>query len=164
MDYPKRKSIRLKGYDYSQNGYYFITICVQNMKNILCRGEHCSPENNHQFELSDIGILVDTAIRNIPKYYANVEIEKYVIMPNHLHMILVLQSNESGRTMFDPTAPTIGRIIKQMKGYITKQIGYSIWQKSYYDHIIRNESEYQKIWQYIDTNPLKWELDKYYNR
>lgn len=160
MDLPERKLIRLKNYDYSQNGYYFITICTQNMKCILCRGEQCSPENNHQFELADIGILLDTAIRNIPKYYPNVVIDKFVIIPNHLHIIIELCSDENGRTMF---APTIARIIKQMKGYITKQIGCSIWQKSYYDHIIRKESEYQRIWQYVDTNPLKWKLDKYYS-
>jgi len=78
-------------------------------------------------------------------------------MPNHIHMIVRIE--KSGRTM---CVPTISRIIKQCKEYVTKQIGYSIWHTRFHDHIIRNEQDYQKIWEYIDNNPLKWELDKYY--
>ncbi|HYF84154.1 MAG TPA: transposase [Clostridia bacterium] len=158
-EHHQRKQLRIKGYDYSQAGYYFVTICVQNGACILCRGEHCSPENNTKFELSDIGEVVDTAINNIEKYYPNIRIDNYVIMPNHIHMIIAIDGEESGRTMF---APTISRIIKQFKEYVTKQIGYSFWQKSYYDHVIRNEQSYKEIYEYIETNPLKWELDKYY--
>ena len=75
-------------------------------------------------------------------------------MPNHIHMIITNTNNE--RTQF---APTISRIIKQMKGIITKEIGYSIWQKSFHDHIIRNEKEYNLIAEYIENNPIKWEDD-----
>lgn len=160
MDLNVRKTIRLKNYNYSKAGYYFITICIQDMKCILCSDEQFSQENK-MFKLSAVGSLINDVIRNIPEYYHNVEIDKYVIMPNHLHMILVIHTDENGRTVF---APTVARIVKQIKGYVTKQIGYSIWQKSYYDHIIRKESSYQEIWQYIDNNPLKWELDKYYNK
>ena len=79
-------------------------------------------------------------------------------MPNHIHMILILQG-DSGRAM---RAPTVSTIINQMKGFVTKQIGFSIWQKLFHDHIIRNEPEYQKIQYYIDSNPLKWQEDKYF--
>lgn len=85
-------------------------------------------------------------------------VEKYVIMPNHIHMILILSGND-GRTM---CAPTTSRIIHHMKEYVTKRLHYSIWQKSYYDHIIRDEQDFQRIWTYIDTNPQKWEDDCYY--
>lgn len=74
-------------------------------------------------------------------------------------MIIVLQDSEGGRAMH---APTISTIINQFKGYVTKQIGQSIWQKSFHDHIIRNDKEYHEIYEYIENNPLKWELDKYY--
>ena len=75
-------------------------------------------------------------------------------MPNHIHMIVIIDK---------ATSISIPRVIKQYKEYITKQIGESIWQKSYYDHIIRNEKDYLRIWEYIDKNILKWSLDKYYN-
>lgn len=74
-------------------------------------------------------------------------------MPDHIHMIIFIMPNENGRTQF---APTLSRIIKQFKGSITKQIGFSIWQKSFNDHIIRNEKSYLEIWKYIDGNPLKF--------
>ena len=87
----------------------------------------------------------------------NVVVPKYIIMPNHVHMIVAIE--ESGRLA---TAPTLSEIIRLWKREITKQIGYSIWQKSYYDHIIRDDTEYQKIWKYIDENPMRWKEDEYY--
>ena len=155
---PRRKNIRLKNYDYSQVGYYFITICSKDKKSLFWKvGETCG----RQFErppLSNIGEIIDLEINKINSIYENVEINKYVIMPNHIHMIIILY-NGNGRSK---TVPTISRIIQQFKGSISKQIGFSLWQKSFYDHIIRNEQEYQEIWNYIETNPLKWEDDKYY--
>ena len=100
-------------------------------------------------------------MKKIGEKYETVMLDKYVIMPNHIHMILILKSMESnGRAM---RAPTISAIINQFKGYVTKQIGFSIWQKLFYDHIIRDEAEYKRIWQYIDENPAKWADDCYYN-
>jgi REP element-mobilizing transposase RayT len=109
-----------------------------------------------RLSLSEQGRIVEKEIHILSETYEAVEVNKYVVMPNHLHMIIVI--SDSGRTQF---APTISRIVKQFKGSITKQIGFSMWQRSYYDHIIRNDEEYQKIWEYIDTNPLNWEIDKY---
>ncbi len=108
-------------------------------------------------QLSEIGQVVNTVINNIPIIYECAEIDKYVIMPNHIHIILLIKND--GRTVF---APTLSRVIKQFKAHITKQLGYSIWQKSFHDHIIRNGNEYVKIWQYIDENPLKWNEDCYF--
>ena len=154
---PQRKNLRLKDYDYSQNGYYFVTICVKDMQCILWNNHVGAPIGRPQ--LSHIGIKIENAIENIPNIYKNVSINNYIIMPNHIHMIIVLQGNDEGRAMH---APTISQIINQFKGFVTKQIGYPIWQKLFHDHIIRNEHEYQKIYEYIETNPLKWELDKYF--
>lgn len=108
--------------------------------------------------LSAYGLSVETAINNISKNYQNVTVDKYVIMPNHIHIIILLQEND-GRTLL---APTISNIVKQMKENVTKCIGISFWQRSFHDHIIRNEQDYQKIWEYIDTNPVKWETDCFF--
>jgi len=90
-------------------------------------------------------------------------IDKYVIMPNHVHMIIKLSvvQEENGRPM---AAPTISRIVNQFKGSVSKQIEYSLWQKLFHDHIIRDEAEYQKIWRYIDENPSRWTEDSYYTK
>ena len=84
------------------------------------------------------------------------QVEKYVIMPNHLHMILWIKETEEN-------PPTISHVIQQMKGAVTKQLGVSIWQKSFHDHVIRGKQDYLEIWEYIENNPLKWTLDRYYS-
>lgn len=166
MELPKRKPNRLNGYDYGQYGAYFITICIKDRQKLLWQNDVGATSGRPiEPSLSYIGKIVDTEIAKISNVYQNVVVEKYVIMPNHIHMIIVLQADksrrpQSGRPQVAPT--TVSRIIQQFKGSISKKLGFSIWQKSYHDHIIRNETEYQKIWEYIYTNPLKWELDKYY--
>ena len=107
--------------------------------------------------LSALGIIADKEIRRMSSVYDAVYVDKYCIMPDHIHLILCISSDENGRTQF---APTIPRIIKQFKGSITKQIGRSIWQKSYYDHAIRNQKDYNEIWEYIENNPLKYILNQ----
>ena len=110
--------------------------------------------------LSEIGQIVENEMTVLSNTYEDVIVDKYIVMPNHIHMIIFI-SAESGRTQF---APTVSRMVKQFKGSITKQIGRSIWQKSFHDHIVRNETEYLEIWQYIDENPIKWSEDKYYGK
>jgi len=174
-EFSVRKRIRLQGYDYSQAGYYYITICIKNGHEILWEnddivGAHSvRPPNSNPCPLSDVGKTVKTAIENIPKVYANTNIDKYVIMPNHIHLILCINTGESGRvsdlngrTLCAPTKATVSRIIKQCKGYVTKQIGYSIWHPRFYEEIIRNEESYKNIWHYIDNNPAKWAEDDYF--
>ncbi len=156
MELPKRKNIRLKDYDYSQNGVYFVTICVKNKEPLLWNvGATCGrPLVNNQ-NLSEYGIIVNDEVDKLNNVYGElVNVDKYVIMPNHIHLLIVLNNGivVDGRPQ---VAPTISRIIKQFKGSITKQIGFSFWQKFFYDHIVRNEKEYFKIWEYIDTNPIK---------
>lgn len=155
---PQRKNIRLKNYDYSQAGYYFITICNKDKKNLFWNvGETCGLQFRKS-SLSNIGEVINKEINKIDSIYRSVEINKYVIMPNHIHMIIILH-NESGRSK---TSPTISRIVQQFKGSISKQVGFSFWQKSFYEHIIRDEQDYKNICEYIETNSLKWQEDKYY--
>ena len=161
---PKRKQNRLQEYDYNSNGAYFITICTKDKKHLFWKeninvGANCV--RPYEYQLSSVGITVNEEIKNINNVYGNiVRIDKYVVMPNHIHMIIVIDDYNSGRTQF---APTVSRIIKQFKGSVTKKIGSSIWQRSFYDHIIRDENDYLRIWDYIDTNPLKWSSDEYYS-
>lgn len=155
---PQRKNIRLRNYDYSQAGYYFITICSKDKQNIFWNvGATCGRQFNN-LPLSEIGKTIDLEINRISSIYENVEINKYIIMPNHIHMIIILH-NENGRSK---TAPTLSRIIQQFKGSISKQSGFSVWQKSFYDRVIRNEQEYIRIYEYIEINPMKWEEDTYF--
>lgn len=154
MDLPKRKNIRLNDYNYSSNGAYFITICTKNKENLLWKnvGANCV-RPLEQLPLSKIGIVVENEIHKLNTVYENIKVDKYQIMPNHIHLIIFIYEDSNGRTQF---APTISRIIKQFKGSITKQIEFSIWQKSFYDRVIRNEKEYQSVWNYIHNNPLKY--------
>ncbi len=160
MELPQRKRMRLEGYDYSSCGAYFITICIADKNAFLWEnvGANCVRPNEPP-PLSTIGKTIDSEVQKINTIYENVAVDKYCIMPDHIHMIIFLTPDECGKTQF---APTLSRIIKQFKGTITKQIGISIWQKSFNDRIIRNEKGYQEVWQYIHTNPLKWEEDCFY--
>jgi len=142
-DFPNRKEIRITDYDYSTPGAYFITVCTKNRENIFWtdrRGELCSPacivdtgdqRSPLRVELSDIGIIVDHEIKKLTCIYDAVRVDKYCIMPDHIHFIISINTDENGRTQF---APTISRVMKQFKGSITKQVGRPIWQKSFYDH------------------------------
>ena len=165
MKLPERKEQRLKNYDYSQNGAYFITICSQNRLCLFGKIE------NRKMILNHAGMMIYNKFSEIAKIYPGIQIDKFVIMPNHLHTIMVIQ-HDSGTTQ--GSFPTISEYIQRFKSLTTKlyidgvkkgiypPFDNKIWQKSFYDHIIRNEKEYQNIWEYIDLNPYKWEDDKYY--
>jgi len=87
----------------------------------------------------------------------NVKIDKYIIMPNHIHMIIILAENTDDRGR-----SSLQQIVRNIKSYVTKWAGFSLWQPRFHDHIIRSEAEYQRIWQYIDENPDRWAEDEYY--
>ncbi len=107
--------------------------------------------------LNDCGKVVSTAIESISEHYPYVTVDKFVIMPNHLHLILFVNTPDNSKEV-----PTISTIVGQMKRWASKTIGRSIWQRSFHDHVIRGEKDYQMIWTYIDENPYKWELDCFY--
>ena len=149
---PERKQNRYPEYDYSQNGAYFVTICTQDrrkvLSNIVGDDAHIVPK--------PYGQVAEKYIRNVP------EIDKYVIMPDHIHMIIRLD-----RGPMWASAPTdkpqhnhVSGIVRSIKTLTTKEIGEPIWQRSYYDHVIRNQEDYNEVWEYIENNPLKWLLTK----
>ncbi len=148
MTLPDRKKNRLENYDYSQNGAYFITICTRDRKKILSEIVGADTIRPYEIILSQYGKIVDKAINNIANIYENISVDKYVIMPDHVHMILRI-TNNGGRMVSAPT------VIAGMKRYVSKKCGVSIWQKTYYDHIIRNQKDYNEIWEYIEHNPEK---------
>ena len=154
---PKRKYNRLKYFDYSTNGAYFITICTKDKRCILSsivgEGLRALPKNI----LTPIGIEIEKSIEFINHNYDNVLINKHIIMPNHIHLIVILNTKAGGHGN-----PPLQNVIGQLKSYTTKIYGKQLWQCSYHDHIIRDEKDYLKIWEYINSNALKWSEDKYY--
>lgn len=159
MKLPKRKQLRLKNYDYSQEGAYFITICTNEKNKILWNVGATFGRPQDKSHFSEYGLIIDKEIEGFEGIYKkDVIIDKYVIMPNHIHMIILMHYN---RETNNPL-PTISRVIQQFKGAVTKQAGLKMWQKSFYDHVIRNESDYREICEYIDVNPIKWEYDCYF--
>ena len=160
IELPRRKQNRLRNHNYSQNGIYFITICVKDRHNML--GEITvgdAPLHVSNCLLSNYGEFVDAQIQKISTIYPHVSVENYVVMPNHIHMLLVLKSGT--RRGASPTKACIPQIVQTLKSITTKQFGFAMWQCSYHDHIVRNEAEYLKIWQYISENPAKWYSDCY---
>ena len=160
---PVRKPNRLKGYDYSNARCYFITFCVKDGHELL--GEivgddaHIVPP---KVIYSEYGEITDRFIKNIDTAHTNVFVDKYVIMPNHVHIILVLKDGCGTMWASSPTKTTISNVVRSLKTLIAKKCGFSFWQRSFHDHIIRNEAEYQRIWKYIDQNPANWENDRYH--
>lgn len=138
----QRQKNRLPNYDYSQPGCYFITVCTYNREKFFWT---CTPVGadiirpSHQ-TLSQYGVIVEQAILAIPCHYTGVAVDEYVIMPNHVHMILTLPQ-VCGRMISAPTK-SVSTIIGQMKRVASKRCGVPFWQKGFYDHIIRSEADY----------------------
>jgi putative transposase len=164
-----RRSIRLREYDYSQPGSYFITVCTSDKAPLF--GEIIEGE----MVLNDFGKIVEKEILKTESFRNNIEIDKYVIMPNHVHLIIVIWPSRTGTARRAPTVERFGKpirnsiptIVRSLKSAITRQINilrhisnHSIWQRNYYEHIVRNEGELNKIRCYIINNPPKWEFDQ----
>ena len=204
---PVRKHLRLKGYDYGNNGIYYITICVKDRHELLGKIVGRDALIAPFVQLSDYGTIVDKYINNITLKEIGVFVDKYVIMPNHIHLLIILNRNENDKMRASrqnengamgvprqnengamrasrqnengvmgvprqnengamrasrPTNAVIPNIIRSLKKMVSRELGFSIWQTSYHDHIIRNEAEYQRISQYIDKNPERWAEDEFY--
>ncbi|MBE7050766.1 MAG: transposase [Ruminococcaceae bacterium] len=164
MKLPERKSPRLRGYDYSLPGAYFVTICTQNREHIFeienVGNDLCvvPPEQNR---------IIHKWLKETENKFNNIKIDKYVIMPNHIHIIVVIKERHTGRSLHDVMrwfeTMVTNEYIRKVKIGLLKPFKKRLFQQSFHDHIIRGEKDYHKIWEYIDTNPLKWELDCFYN-
>ena len=157
-----RKNIRLQSYDYCKNGSYFITICIQNRENRL--GEIV----DGKMRLNNAGEMVDRWLINSTRHFENILIKHKIIMPNHIHFILNIKySNQESANI--PTiiqwfkTMTTNEYIRGVKQSIYPPFNRRIWQRNYYEHIIRNEDSFYKIAQYIRNNPKSWENDRLYS-
>ncbi len=177
-------STRLQNWDYGWNGAYFITICTHNRVNYFGK------IHNDKMQLSNIGVIADILWHEIKNHAKNIELGEFIVMPNHIHGILILNNynnpntdtkiktdNATDNATQQSQQPTIGQkrfqnqgkntvssIIGSYKSAVTKharRLGYNFaWQRNYWEHIIRNENEYKRIAQYIINNPVKWKNDK----
>jgi len=165
-----RKSIRLKGYDYSQAGLYFVTICCQDR---MCLFGNVIAD---KMILNDAGKIADNCWMEIPKHFPNAVLHEYIVMPNHVHGIIELidVANVGAKNfsplqhspLFKSPSKTIGSIVRGFKIGVTKWFRNNtdietVWQRNYHEHIIRNGQSYQTISEYIINNPAKWKDDKF---
>ena len=161
MEGPTRKQNRLPQFDYSTPRAYFITICTQNRRNLLWDNVGAAIRRPLETPLSTLGKMVAEVIEDIPRHYPMVSVDQYTVMPNHIHLLLQIHTDDSGRRV---AAPTVSTIINQLKGAATRKAGFPLWQKGFYDHVIRDESDYLDTWNYIYGNPLRWESDNLYHK
>ena len=159
MELPKRKPNRLTEYDYSTPNAYFITVCTQNRKNLFWTDVEAVIDRPENIPLTNLGMMVKQVIYDITRHYPAITVDHAVVMPNHIHLLLQINTDVDGRPM---AAPTISTVINQTKGIISKKAGFSVWQKGFYDHVIRGEQDYSDILNYIERNPGKWTEDKLY--
>ena len=163
---PERKHTRLKDYDYSRDGVYFLTICAAENRCLFARvcvggGVLDAP----RVTLTQYGAAIQDRLEEMDRVYGHVALLKYVIMPNHIHILLQVADRPSGTpapTERDRANQTIPAFVSTLKRMTNRTCGVPLWQRGYHDHVVRNEADYLRIWNYIDANPAKWAEDKYY--
>ena len=161
MEIKNRKATRLKEYDYSSNGVYFITICSKCKKPVLSKIVGDGVLDVPKIVLSEHGKVISKYLEQIGNHYDYLNIDKYVVMPNHIHILLSVSNCGTSRTP-SPTNNTISAFVSTFKRFVNKEIGENIFQRSFHDHIIRNEQDYIEHYTYIGNNPAKWEFDELY--
>ena len=161
MEQKERKHNRLGYYDYGQKGSYFVTLCTHSrlplfkMESIVgnCLRAVPPPPQN---------VIIRKWIRETQNKFPNIVIDKYVIMPDHLHIIVTIRERHAGRSLPDIMqffkTMTTNDYIRGVKAGALVPFDKKLWQKSYYDHVIRNQQDYDETWQYIENNPSKWML------
>jgi len=163
MDKPVRKTIRLKTYDYNSPGYYFLTICTKEKEKLFGDIVGTVLPDGPQVRFTEYGCIVNQQLQRMSEFYEDMRLENYVVMPNHIHILLrVLEtgSGPSGRTV--PTSSKVGRFVGTLKRFTNRSCGRNLWQNRSYDHVIRGEEDYREIWNYIEGNPSKWVEDRFY--
>lgn len=157
---PNRKSIRLKNYDYSSNGYYFVTICTQNREKLFGEivGATLCGRPNYPHK------MIEKWLFEIQNKYLNTKIDYYVIMPDHIHFILFIEGDHTGSPLQDIIGwfktMTTNDYIKGVKNKLYEPFNKHFWQRNYFEHVIRNENDLFECRKYIEQNLLKWIIDK----
>ena len=162
MELPKRKPNRLASYDYDQEGAYFITICTKDRKCLLSSIVGDAAPGVPKNQLTDAGRVVEKYILS-GNQMDRISVVKYVITPNHIHLLLMVDMSNGGTPgAASPTKAIIPRFVAALKRLTNKELEFNLFQRSYHDHIIRGKQDYLKIWNYIEGNPSKWEKDCFY--
>jgi len=163
--FPKRKHPRLSNFDYSSAGAYFITICTKNRQCLLSRivGRGLAPAEMNKVTYTLFGEIAEKQLLLLEKRYPHLTVDQYVIMPNHIHIILILDNNAAGAS----PRPTIMDIVCTYKSLTTRECknnGFvkKLFQDSFYEHIIRSRENYEELVKYIYNNPLHWYYDELY--
>ena len=145
---PQRKDVRLKHYDYASPGVYFVTICTRGREMLFGHvAEGCLIPTNY-------GAIAIQAIDGLSEHYQSVSVDCSVVMPNHVHLVLWIQSGNQARH-------TLGNVVRGFKSEVARKCGRSVWQRGYHEHIVRNEQDLREIQSYVANNPMKWELDRH---
>ena len=161
---PNRKPTRLRSFDYNNIGAYFITICTQNKQQILSRivgGDVLDAPQN--VKLLPYGKIAEKYLNQLNDFYSNIEVDQYVIMPNHIHIMLFVLDDGASRTS-PPTRQhsLVPQFVSTFKRFCNKEYGKNIWQRQFHDHIIRNRKDYEEHIKYIYDNPFRWCYDELY--
>ncbi len=158
----ERKRLRLKEFDYNSQGTYFLTLCSLEHKNVFCE---IQPEAGNGFDTTVVfskeGETVKKYIEQMNEFYNDLSVDSYVIMPNHIHFLLTIYKATDSLT---PQNTAVAKFISTLKRFVNKEIGYNLWQKGSYDHIVRDEEDYIQHLRYMENNPAKWYEDKYYTK
>lgn len=170
-----RRSIRLKGYDYSQAGVYFVTICAQHHACLfgnICMNDYNLGDHDLAAEmvLNDAGKMIESEWLTLPERFPDIRLHEFTIMPNHFHAIIQIVGattraapmEELGGTVGAFKSLTTGKYIHGVKHGGWPPFDGKLWQRNYWEHIIRNEESYRQIAEYIVTNPARWQNDKLY--
>ena len=157
MEQPQRKNLRIPNFDYAQNGAYFLTICTLNRLPILSRITVYPPENDGDpgiaVELLHHGVIAHRHLHRMAATYPELSLDNFVVMPDHIHILLTVkgQQSEVGRT-------TASRFVGTFKRFCNREYGENIWQSRFYDHVIRNQADYNEVYEYISNNPMRWAM------
>ena len=162
----KRKTPRWQRYDYNSAGAYFITICTQSRRCILSRVVGTGVLDCPQIELTKYGEIADKYIKQLSDFYDHISIESYVIMPNHIHVLLIIKEDGQSRTPVPTNVmrsnSTLSKFISTFKRFCNKEYGENIWQPRFNDHVIRSRKDYEEHLRYIYENPNRWYNDELY--
>lgn len=161
IELPNRKPNRLCDCDYNQRGTYFVTICTLERKKLLSKITVGTPvpgcPQEPHTELLPHGKIAEKCIRQMDAFYEHISVDQYVIMPDHMHLLITIHGPDGHPGRGVPTRTSrIARFVGTLKRFCNKEYGMNIWQGRYYDHVIRNQRDYDEVWQYIENNPRKW--------
>ena len=165
IEHKNRKTTRLRYADYNGYGMVFLTICTEGKRCILSKIVGTGVLDGPKIELTEYGRVADKYINRLSNFYDNLSVESYVIMPNHIHIMLWIKNDEFGPSRTPvPTMQntTTARFLSTFKRFCNKEYGKNIWQYRSYDHIIRNLQDYEMHMKYIHDNPVRWQSDDLY--